>query len=89
MAVQLIKSPKPVKEIPKDQLTAPKVTYIDSRGVTYVITTDVFHKSYLCWRKDNGKYVKIATGETPLVLYDFIEKEQKKKYVPIESVTHD
>ena len=61
----------------------PIVTYLDSRGVTYVITSDRNRTGYHCWRKDGTSYVKIATGDTPVVLYEFIEKEQKKIYKPI------
>ena len=83
MPFQLVKTLKSIKSIPTEQGSAPRVTYIDSRGVTYIITSDMYRKLFVCWRVDNNKYVKMATADSPLPLYDFIEKEQKKKYVPI------
>ena len=79
MALQIVKTQKAVKSISADQSQAPRVTYTDSRGTVYIITSDMYRKQFICWRCDKTGYVKEATAETPLLLYDYIEKQQKRK----------
>lgn len=76
MALQIIKNPKAVKSISADQSQAPRVRYKTSRGDEYIITSDMYRKQFVCWRVDGKSFIKEATAESPLLLYEYIEKKK-------------
>lgn len=78
MAFAVVKNPKAQKSISTDQADAPRVTY-SIGGETYIITSDFYRKNYVCWRAEGKSFVKEATADNPMPLYDYIEKKHSKK----------
>lgn len=72
MAYSVVKNQKPQKTISADQSEAPRVTYTFGDTV-YIITSDVYRKNYVCWRVEGKSFVKEATANNPVSLYEYIE----------------
>ena len=76
MGLTLIKQQKPQKGIPTDQSKAPRVTYT-YKGKVYIITSDIYYKTFVCWRVEGNTYIKEAAADNPMLLYEYIEGKRK------------
>ena len=78
MALTVVKAPKAQKKLPADQTDTPRVTYKIGESV-FLITCDTLRKTYVAWLMEGeSSYTKLATAESPMPLYDYVEKLAKK-----------
>lgn len=59
-------------KLPKAETLTPGVLCRTRRQGSYVITSNEIRSRFTLWKESGGKYEKVTTGKSPLVLYEKI-----------------